>query len=263
MYNLFTKTLYDKRAFIIGWSLGLAFMSYLMVMFYPAFHQSGGIDELVKSLPPAFQGLVGDLTNLKQLPSYIGSQLFNIRMPIFVSVLAIILSVGISVADEEKGYLRTLVALPLSRQAIVLHKFAALMVISCCTMLAALFGVFIGVLSIHESLAATIFIRFGVMTWLLTMAMATLIFAIGIATGSRGLTMAVGVVTAAGSFILTTFSQSVDWLQPYERLSLLHYFPAADIAKHGITLSDVLIYGAIIVISLVVALLGFSRRDIR
>ena len=64
MFNLLRKTIYDKRVFIIGWSAGLAFFAFLMMLFFPAF-QNSGLDQLLSSLPPeiqALKGLLGDLS---------------------------------------------------------------------------------------------------------------------------------------------------------------------------------------------------------
>jgi ABC-2 type transport system permease protein len=263
MFNLFTKTMYDKRSFLIGWSLGLIALGYLMTIFYPAFHQDMGLDQLVKNLPAALQSLIGNLNNLKELPSYIGSQLFEVRVPILVSILVIILSVSLTVAEEEKGQLRTLTALPLSRTRIVLQKWLAIVCICFVTTTAIIGGIEIGLVVIKESLDWQVLLRLGAMTWLLAVCLATIVFGIGLATGKRGLTMAVGVLVAAGSFILTTFTKSVDWLQPYERFSILHYYPATDIAKVGIDRLDIAVYGAIIIIFLVIGVVGFRRRDIR
>lgn len=263
MYNLFTKTLYDKRAFIIGWSLGMAFLGFLMMSFYPAFHQDSGLDQLVKNLPAAFQGLVGNLNDLKELPGYIGSQLFDVRIPIFVSMIAIILSLGLTVGEEEKGQVRMLLAMPLSRPHVLFSKWSAIVVISSITTLAVIIGMLIGLLTINESLGVDVIVRLGLMTWLLTVCLATVVFSVGIATGRRGLTMAFGVLIAVGSFVLTTFAKSVDWLEPYDVISLLHYFPAVEIAKSEIAASDVLVYVSIILLSLIISTLLFRRRDVR
>lgn len=262
MFNLFTKTLYDKRAFIIGWGLGLAFLGFLMMIFYPAFHQDSGIDQLVKSLPPAFQGLVGDLANLKELPGYVGSQLFEVRIPIFVSILSIILAVGLTVGEEEKGQLRTLAALPLSRSSILMSKWLAIVTIGFITTLATIIGMEIGLAAIGETLDPMVVLRLGTMMWLLSVSIATLVFGLGLASGSRGLTMGFGILIAVGSFILTTFAKSVDWLQSYEHASLLHYFPAATIAKNEIAMLDVAVLGAVTLFFLLLGLVFFRRRDI-
>jgi ABC-2 type transport system permease protein len=263
MYNLFTKTLYDKRAFIIGWCFGLAALGALMMLFYPAFHEDTGLDQLIKNLPPAFQGLVGNLADLKTLPSYIGSQLFAVRVPIFVSILSIILSLGLSIAEEERGQLRSLAMLPLSRLHILRSKWFAAVVICLIVTCATFVGIEIGMASIGETIDPWVLVRLGVMTWLLAVCLTTIVTSIGLATGRRGVTMGVGVLIAAGSFILTTFTQSVDWLHPYEKISLLHYFPATDISKGSIDLTDVAVYLSLIVIFLIIGSIGFRRRDIR
>lgn len=104
MFNIFRKTLNDRRFFILGWSLGLAFLGFVMVSFFTSF-SGGEIDQLMKTLPPALQGLVGDLQDWKNLPGYIGSQVFDIRLPILVSILSILLAVGLTVGRKiEASY---------------------------------------------------------------------------------------------------------------------------------------------------------------
>ena len=263
MFNLIRKTIYDKRAFIFGWGIGLAFMSFLMMIFYPSFHADTGLDQLVNSLPPAFKGLVGNLANLKTLPGYIGSQLFDIRIPIFVSISSIILAVGLTVTEEEKGYLRTLSALPISRVNILIGKWLSLTIVCLLVNIATLAGLYLGVMAVGETLAIDVVLRLGLMTWLLSTCVTSIVFGMGIATGSRGLTMGAGVVYIIGSFILTTFAKSVDWLQPYEIMSIFHYFPAVDIANGDISLYNIIIMGGIIFTSVIIGILLFRRRDVR
>jgi putative exporter of polyketide antibiotics len=75
--------------------------------------------------------------------------------------------------------------------------------------------------------------------------------------------MGVGVLVAAGSFILTTFSSAVEWLQPYEKLSLLHYFNAVDVAKGTIAIGDVMVFVATAVLLISYGIVAFRRRDVR
>jgi ABC-2 type transport system permease protein len=261
--NLFLKTLYDKRSFIVGWGLGFAALGYFMTIVFPAFHQNSGMDELIKSLPPALKGFIGNLDNLNSLPTYLGSQLFNVRMPIFISILSIILSIGLTVGEEDKGQLRTLVGLPLSRGKILFDKWLAIVLVCLVATVMAGVGIELGLLSIHETLDIAVLVRLSGMTWLLAVALATLIFGIGLATGKRSLTTGLGVLVAIGSFLLTTFAVSVSWLVPYEKLSILHYFPAPDVAKGTVDITNILVYLTITVVFLVVGLIFFRRRDLR
>ena len=262
MFNIIAKTLWDKRYFMLGWSLGLILLAFMMTSFYPSFN-GGEVDQLADSLPPAMQGLIGSLQDWRELPGYIGSQLFDIRLPLFVSILGILLAVGLSVGEEEKGYMRTLVSLPVSRGRIVFGKWVSIVLVALVTTIAAIVGTEIGLWSIGETLNQMVLVRLGFMTWLMISALASVIFAIGMATGRRGLTVGVGIVLAIGSFIMSTFSKAVDWLEPYDWLSIFHYFPAVDIAKGGIELSDVITYSSLIVLSLLISMVVFSHRDIK
>jgi ABC-2 type transport system permease protein len=188
--------------------------------------------------------------------------LFDVRVPIFVSILAIILAVSLTVAEEEKGQLRTLTALPLSRSSILVSKWLAIVIIGLLATVATVIGIELGLIAINETLDAAIIVRLSAMMWLLTVTLATVIFSVGLATGTRGVTMGLAVTLAIGSFILTTFARSVEWLQPYEIASIFHYFPAATVAKGDIAIGDVLVYVALIVIFLAVGIIGFRRRDI-
>jgi len=262
MLNLFFKTLRDKRFFILGWSLGLLFLGFVMVSFFPSF-SGGQIDELLGSMPPALQGLVGNLQDWQNLPGYIGSQVFDIRLPIFISILSILLAISLTVGEEDKGQLRTLVSLPISRRRVVLGKWLAIVALCFVASLATAVGVEIGLLVINESLAQSVLLRLGFFTWLLVTALATLIFAVGLASGKRSLTTGVAIIFAIGSFLLSTFAPAVDWLQDYEFLSFFHYFPAVDIANGIVEWQNAAFYGGVVVVSLIVALIFFPKRDIK
>ena len=100
------------------------------------------------------------------------------------------------------------------------------------------------------------------MTWLLLVAVGTIVFSLAIGTGSRAVATGLGILIVAGSFILTTFSTGVDWLREYEMASLFYYFPAVDIAKTGATWEDVAILSGIALLALMLSWLNFRHRDI-
>ena len=261
--SIFGKTLYERRWFILGWTLGMVALAMLMASFFPAMRQQGGLDALVENMPPAFQGLIGNLTYLRQFDTYIASQLFDIRVPLIAGVMSIILGLGLSIREEESGELRTLVALPISRTKLLFEKWAAMICIVAITALGLMAGVYIILPFLSDaSIDVVDMIRLVVMTFLVMATYGTITFVAGVASGKRAVAMLVGVVTIIGSFLLTTFSAAVDWLQPYEKLSLLHYFPAVDIIKHGINWRDVTVFIAVMVLALIVAWVCLRRRDL-
>lgn len=261
---LWTKTLYDKRWFMFGWFLSFGFLAFIMVIFYPAMHQDGALDSLMNNIPPAFQGIMGSLEHLRTFPTYLASQLFDIRATLLTGVMVILLGLGLTVGEEDKGQLRTLVSLPISRTNIILQKVFTQFIIIAIALLGMVPGIWLGCLIIDEPMiSGDILMRLLCMNWLLAVALTVLVSGAGFATGRRAAAMTLGMLAVVGGFILSTFAQSVDWLESYVFLSPLHYFPAVDIVKNGIAAGDVLVLSATTVISLGVGWVFFRRRDIR
>jgi len=263
MRSVYLKTLYDKRWFMFGWTLGLMALTALMVVFYPAMHQDGSLDALVKNMPPAFQGLVGSLSDLNSFDTYLASQLFDIRMPLIAGIMAIILALGLSTAEEERGELRTLLSLPLSRVKLLLEKWLALCTIMAVTVLGVVVAIYmVGPFIEGGTIEPTALLGLVFMTWLIMVVFGSVTLTAGFATGSRAVANTLSILIVIGSFVLTTFGQAVDWLKEFEKFSLLHYFPAADIVRNGVDTFDVMVFSLVIVVSLVVAIIVFRRRDI-
>lgn len=262
MNSLFLKTLYDKRWFVFGWSLGLGFLGFVMMTFYPAFNDTNGLDELLKNIPPALQGLVGDLANLKTISGYLGGQLFEVRMTIIMSIMAIILALGLTASEEDKGELRTLLTTPLSRIRIVVEKFLALALILLVCVASVIIGIYLGVWSIGEVADLDVILQLVGASWLFAVAVGSIVFGIGLASGKRGLTVTIGTGIVVGSFLLSTFAKAVDWLEPYTPLAITHYFPAETIALEGIQWMDMAVLVGITLAMLSVALICFRSRDV-
>lgn len=263
MHSIYLKTLYEKRWFMLGWGLGFFALTVLMVTFYPAFAQDGALDELVANLPPAFEGLIGDLASLTTFSAYLASQLFDIRMPLIAGVMAIVLGLSLSTAEEETGELRTTLSLSVSRTRVFNEKWLALMTI----MIVVSFGTIGGVYATlpfveNASIEFLILLKLVGMTLLMMIAFGTITYAAGMMFGKKSVANAIGILVIIGSFILTTFGKAVEWLQTPEKLSLLHYFPAVDVAKTGVENTDVAVLCAVIIVSLSLACAVFNRRDL-
>ncbi len=264
MSSVFTKTLHEKRFFLIGWTLGFAAIAALLASFYPAMHQDGAIDSLLANMPPAFKGLIGNLGDLSQFDTYIASQLFDIRVPLIAGIMAIILGLGLSVSDEEKGELRTILSLPVSRSKVFIQKWLAMLLIMIMIVIGMAAGIYVVLpfIDIPAEISIEHMALLSGMTLLVMVTFGTIPFAIGLATGKRAAATGVAILTIIGSFILSTFGQAVDWLADFEKLSLLHYFPAVDIVKSGVELSDISVFGVITSVLLVIGIICFRRRDV-
>lgn len=263
MRSVYLKTLWEKRFFVLGWTVGLTALAALMTSFFPAMKVTG-LDELVKNMPPAFKGLVGDLTLLQSFDTYIASQLFDIRVPLITGIMAIILGLGISISEEESGELRTLTALPVSRASLLLQKWFAMITIILLTTGGLALGMYLVMPFIDDvTIDGGVVVQLLAMTTLIMTTYGTIPFAFAFATGERAIATFVSILVIIGGFILSTFGSAVDWLKDYEKLSLLHYFPAVEIVTNeGIVAWDAAILASITLVLLIAAILRFRHRDI-
>lgn len=262
MQSLFTKTIYDKRWFMLGWSFALAAMSFLVILFYPSFSTSFQFEELAKQVPSALQAFIGDAASLKTLPGYIADQLFNVRIPLFMLIMAIVLGLGLSISDEESGRMRTILIAPISRTKIVISKLAAAICIVGVISLATALSIYVGSALINEAAPHVLIWQLFGLSWLFGSVAVSIVLGIGMASGRRAPTTGVSLIITIGSFLLATFGSAVSWLEPYTRFSLLHYYNATGLQNGTFRSSDLLVLACIGLLLTIVAIVRFRRRDV-
>lgn len=264
MRSVLLRTLYERRSFILGWTLGLAAFAALMAVFYPSMRPEAGMQDLMQSMPAAFQGLIGDMEALNRFDTYLATQLFDIRGSILVGVMAVILGVGLSTRQEESGELRTTLAQPISRGRYFIEQWLAMVVIiAIITVVGLGAGVYMMVPFIEgAALELAAFGRIIFMTVLVMTVFATVSFAAGMISGRRSAATLAGTLVLALSFVITTFSAGVEWLRDFEPVSLLYYFQAIETVSQRIIPGDVMVLGGLLLLLLAVSLLVFRRRDI-
>lgn len=262
MRSLFTRILFEKRWFMVGWSAAFGVMSALILMFYPSFTEGGGFDEVAQSLPSSLQGFIGDPEIFATIEGFIALQVFDVRMSLLVIIMAIVLALSITVRGEENGELRTMLVTRLSRVRVALESLAAAAAIIGILTLATVAGVYIGLVAISEAFPHVLIWQLFGITWLFGIVAFCIPFGLGIASGRRALTLSISLFVALGSYLLTTFSRGVDWLRDWDYLSLIHYYDTAALREGTFSSGNVIVYVLIILIVLCVSMLIFRSRDI-
>lgn len=262
MRSLFGKTLFDKRWFIFGWAAVMFFMVFLVMSFYPSFSQTGAFDQLAGAVPDALKVFLGDPDSFHTIKGYIATQLYDIRVPLLLMIMALVLAQGLAGSEEEKGSLRTLLTTPLSRSRIVWERWAAGVIICGVMIIATVIGSYVGAAVIGEAVPGDMIWRLALMSWLFAVAAFSITYAVGTAWGSRGLMMGVGLTVTFGSFIISSFAKSVEWLEPFKYLSLLNYYDTNSIKESVFNIADIWLLLCLIVIFMLIAQLVFRRRDV-
>lgn len=262
MRSLYLRSLYDRRWFLAGWAAVFTVMTTLILTFYPSFSDTQGFETIAGNLPDQLKGFIGDPSVFRTLDGFIATQIYDIRMPLLIIIMSLILAAGLTVREEENGDLRTLLTTKLSRERILFEKFLAGSTIVILLNLVAVGGTYIGVIMLGETLPHELIWRLFALSSLFGAAAFSIPFAIGMASGKRSLTMLIGLIVAVGSYLLTTFSKAVEWLQDYEWLSLMHHYHVIILRTGHFERTDIWVLGGVIITMGVISLLVFRHRDI-
>lgn len=262
MRSLILRTIYEKRWFTIGWTAALMGMIFMVILFFPSFSKDDAFANIAQDLPDALQGFIGDTSTFSSIAGYISTQLYDIRVPIFLMIMALVLAQSLSVGEEERGDLRSVLSTPMSRVRIATERWLGVVIIVLFINIGTVGGSYLGLFTINEAPPHDLIWRLAGLSFIFTMSVFSLIYSIGIASGHKGTTMAAGLMATIGSFILSSFAVSVDWLETVENFSLLHYYDASSLKTDGLDLEHVGVLITVAIVSFIIGILCFRRRDI-
>ncbi len=263
MFNsVFTKTMYDKRWFLLGWALGGATLLGLTALFFPTFKQSG-LDQALQSIPAGLQNLTGDISSYAQFDGYLGNAVYGLRAQMLFIPLTIILGISLSVGEESSRKLYQLVAQPVSRLSIAFQKWLAGAFIVT-IIVAALYGaIALVALTIGESVPFELLNKISIMSALFLLMMFTVVYGIGLATGRKTVALAISIVWTMASFLIDSFAASIDWLKQIEWSSIFMYYDTMSLTESALDINHIVILAGLTAVFLMLGLLVFPNRDLR
>lgn len=257
MQTTFTKVLYQKRKMLLWWSVAIMAMTIFTIAFFPTFRDSD-ISQAFSQLPAAIQRLAGDMEAYRTIDGYIRQQIFSLRIPLLTIILAIALFAGLSATDEQSGRTEAQLSLPISRLRLMYEKLAAGLVVLAVACISIVVAVEIGALLVHESYSLANALKASFACFLLSGAVGSVTYMIGCISGRRGLTLGIASGIAFGSYLITSLAAAVSGLKFLDKLSLFHYYPSGP----SLSWFQCSILAAVTIVSAIVGLVVFNRRDI-
>ncbi len=260
---LFRRAFKDRRRSFAWWALGLALLGGMYTALFPSLGDLlSQLDEYPEEILKAF-GLEG-VAQLGTPEGYLQLELFSIMAPISVIVFATVLGVGAIAGAERSGEMELLMANPISRTTVFVQRFAAMLIATVGT------GV---VFWIVTSIGIPVGVWPDLDNWKLTQALISLVLlgwafgSLGLglsgATGNSGLSYSIVGATALGTFVLNSFSKTIDGLDPAKWASPFHYYLGSSPLTDGINWWHTLVPLAITAVAFVVGLYMFNRRDLK
>ncbi len=250
----------NRRRGLIGYCLGMAVYTLVVVAMYPAFKTSTSLDKLIASDSTA-AALFGVTGPISTTGGWLNGNIYANFFPLIMLLLTIGYGAACLAGQDEDGTLGPLVVLPVRRAAIVIQKAAAM------AAQAALLTVTVAVLvvigrsfQLDVTIANIASVSAAVFLMGLDFGLATM--AAGALTGSRGVAIAAGTTLAAASYLISSLAAVVSWIQPARYATLFYWSVGNGQINHGASPGD---YAVLIVTglcALAIATLAFRRLDL-
>jgi ABC-2 type transport system permease protein len=242
----------------------MAFYSGALVALYPSISSIIAIRDIFDKLPEAMRALFApggvDLTTPE---GFIATEFFSIVGPLLFLGYTIGIAGSATAAEEERGTIDMLAALPIARWRIPFEKYFALIVGTAILGVALWGGIVVGARVVNVEVSATGLAALTASAALMGLLFGALALLVGAASGRRTLSIGLAFGAAILSYFVYSFSELVDALKPVRPLSPFTYYIGDSPLVNGLLPRNVAILAAATVIFLVLALIAFSRRDLR
>jgi ABC-2 type transport system permease protein len=259
--SIWTKTLWDARFGLLGWSIALSLTTLVYAAFYPSFTDEA-MAQALAAYPEALMQAFG-WTDLTSAAGYLGSTVFGLLAPILLLVYAIGLGARAIAGEEESGDLELLLAHPVSRRRVVLERGlamgVALAIVSAIVFLSivAVRGpAELGTIPLSHLAAASLQLA------LLALAMGTLTLALGAVTGRRALAVSLAAAVAVVGYFANTLAAQLEATSFLRHLSVFRYYAGAEVLRDGLQPLGTLALLLVAMASIALALVGLARRDV-
>lgn len=257
----FTKALHDARRSLLGWALAIVAVGTMYASFWPTVQTP----EMARAMAAYPQGLLEafNYTDLTSAAGYLGGAVYGLLVPLLVAVLAITVGTRAIAGDEEGGTLDLVLAHPVGRVRLALHRFAALAV--GVVGVAVLLGVaMLALRTVVEFTGVTVG-GFAAMTLHLALfgtTFAALAFAVGAATGRRAAALGAGAGVAVAGYLANSVLPQVDGLARARDLSPFHWYLGGDPLVDGLQPGGLLALAGTTVVLVALGTWRFTRRDL-
>jgi ABC-2 type transport system permease protein len=247
---------------MIWWIAGMFAMTSWLVAFYPVIRDSDEMQDFITEFPPELLAMFGiDPATFLTGAGYLQGQLYSFIAPIIIIAFTVMAGVAATAKEERSGTMDMLLALPVRRSTILLHKAASLALTSFALVasIAVVLLVLNPVLDLKLSVEGVAGISIGL--WLLGLVFGGVAMLIGAFTGNPTTAGGLGAGLAVLAWAVNAFVSLFDWLEWPSKLSPFSWYSDGSPLTNGLTSgAGWLLVGSVVTISGAVIL--FTRRNI-
>jgi len=267
MLSVLRQMIFRRRTSLIWWCLGLVGVDAMWAIAYPTVRNNAALDKTFSNLSPSVKALLG-LSNGVLITSpvgYLDSQFYANVLPIVLLIFAVGLATWAVAGDEAAGTLELLLANPVSRVRVAVERAVAMvaMLLTLALVCGGALAAMAPIVALNAGLPLYRIVTAAVASALLALVFAALAFAIGAATGRRGIAVATATSVAVFGYILEGVAQQVGFLRPLRLLNPWHWMLSTDPLGRGASWQAFLLPLAVSAVLFALGAARFASRDLR
>jgi ABC-2 type transport system permease protein len=260
------QMLRERRRSTLFWSIGTTAAVLLIVASWPSIQDTGDtFDEYVAELPESLQEIFGlSGTSISDPEGYLVSQLYSNMWPIILLVLGLGLAAWSIAGSESDGTLEMVLANPVTRGQTATERFVgtALVVGLVTAVSTASLALLAPLVDLDEGLPGWSFWSAGLIMYAFVLVHVAVTFALGAATGNKGLAIAAGAGLAVLGFMIQALSGLANWLEQARELSPWYWFLRENPLTSGPDAVSLLLPAGLTIALVAVGIVVLGRRDL-
>ncbi len=263
--SVFAKSLRDRRRSFVWWVVGMFGYLLLLSSAWPTLQQQRQeLSRLLENYPESLLAVfgIGRGDDLFTPAGFLDAQIYGWLVPLVFLIVGIGFGSAAIAGEEERKTMDLLLANPLTRSSVVVHKLLAMAVLLAGLGLvlfgatwagAALVGMDIGL----DRLAAG-----ATSGTLLGWVFGALALAIGCATGRRGLALGVAAGLGVVAFLANSLWEIMGELEPARRASPFYYYASGEPLVNGLNWWHAGVLAGLAILFGVLGVFAFRGRDV-
>ncbi len=258
--EVFRLDLGMRRRLLVVYALGMSLYALIIVVLYPTFEHSTGLDNLTNN-SPTMAALFGATGSITSPAGWLEVNLYANFFPLLVLLATIGYGASALAGQDEDGTLAMVTTLPIRRRRVTVEKslamaVQAIVIVSVSTAFIAIGYAFDISVGVTGMLGASI----GVL--LLGIDLGLVALAVGAATGRRGIALGAASALGAISYLVSSLAPVVHWIRPMRFASLFYWSVGNSQLTTGIGPTEIAVLVGCAIVLGAAAVIAFERLDL-
>ncbi len=256
-----------RRTSLFWWTVGSLVLVGIIMALYPSIRdQAKDMNEVISRLPAGLRELKAGTSGNVDVGDplqFMNSQLYYATLPILWIIFTVTRFANVLGKDEVSGRLELLLSRPISRIKLLLAKLLSVWIEALIVGGVSIVGTILLSPLVELNIDSTKLVYAGVYTMAFCISFGMIAFTLR-AMGGRWSSMAVpiAVILSFGGYLIASLSGLADWLKDFAKYTPYHHFNPLDILRGEMTWKLVWYLLAVLLVTIVVSVLSFRRRDI-